>query len=147
MDLESEAMNLATQQHQSLARNLTDPESQDKIRSLEQQVAQLTQQLQGNSASTSALPLATQSGANSEQCRNNHTQHQHLTRSIISPFRTFQHETTTFIVPHTHQNTPSPGPPSSQDTSTQEVAPDTIMQPPIEGSSWLALNVPTKAND
>ena len=48
---------------------------------------------------------------------------------------------------NTPTKTQSPGPNSSQDTSTQKIAPDTIMQPPIEGSNCLALNVATKSDN
>ena len=154
VDLESEAMNLATQQHQSLAKNLamktlanhlvqeilklvpttTDPESQDKSSKWPSYTTAARPQ-----STASPLPLATPSGPNTGGTTTPNNQ----SSSTAGPSNMKQQP----LLFNTPTKVQSPGPSASQDTITQEVAPDTIMQPPIEGCSWLALNVPTKTHD
>ena len=164
IDIEAAAVHLASQNQGSLAKNVamkglalhladtvsglvplsTDPASQDTIRDLQQKVADLTQQLQARveDLAESSVPG---SGSNAGQARN----------AAKAPSR--PQRQSALVFPQARASAPvaakAASVHSSQDSDARPEhrpaapVPEVILRPPVEGSPWLGLNMPSKISD
>ena len=171
VDLESAALNHAVQSQSSQAKNVamkslahhlveclkqklpveTDQESQNRIRELESQIGDLQQQLlkqrkttestlSGDGALTSPAP-STPAAAKSLHCSQ-------------SPLGSSPPGDTSSPAPKASQPLATPGQPHRQlplsfgsqspSKTSHQPTPSSLMQPPTQGSPWLAANLPAK---
>ena len=164
IDIEAAAAHLASQNQGSLAKNVgmkglalhladtvsglvplsTDPASQDTIRDLQQKVADLTQQLQARVEDPSESN-APGPGSNAAQAAN----------AAKAPGR--PRRQSALVFPQSRAPAPvaakAASVHSSQDSDTRPdqrpvaPVPEVILHPPVEGSPWLGLNMPSKISD